>query len=180
MINFIINLFESDKQALALYIQAFATIAIGLLAWTATRGQNIIAEKSARKELFKLRYQNIYQEANQLCLDCIELVNAYDIARDIKAKKNKEYRLVEIKNKYFQITKSFTDKMEANKYLIKLKDFDKLNSFCDKYISHVRDYIDGKCEDKMCRNHDVVTCFNEHYEVIPQILSSYLYHENES
>ena len=54
MNNIILNLFESDKQAFALFIQALATIMIGLLAWTAARGQNKIAEKSARKELFKL------------------------------------------------------------------------------------------------------------------------------
>lgn len=58
MDNVIIDLFGPDKQALALFIQAGATIMIGLLAWTAANGQNRIAEKSARKELFKLRYEN--------------------------------------------------------------------------------------------------------------------------
>ncbi len=51
MNNFITKLFELDNQALALYLQAFATIAIGLLAWTTARGQNIIAEKCCKKRV---------------------------------------------------------------------------------------------------------------------------------
>ena len=40
--NIIIDLFRTDKQALALFIQAAATIMIGLLAWTAANGQKRI------------------------------------------------------------------------------------------------------------------------------------------
>lgn len=180
MNNFVLNLFESDKHALALYLQAFATIAIGLLAWTATRGQNIIAEKSARKELFKLRYKNIYQEVNQLFLNCNKLVHEYQDTGEIKNKNKRNEARVVIQNKFSEINIDFNKKMEANKFLIKIKDFDKLSSFCDEYFSHVKDYISGKMDKEICSNYYVATCFNQHYEIIPQILSSYLYHENES
>ena len=180
MNNFITKLFELDNQALALYLQAFATIAIGLLAWTTARGQNIIAEKAARRELFKLRYENIYQEANLLFLSCNVLTDEYDKARNIENNQKRKEKIADIKNKYFEIRQKFYKKMEFNKFLLKPKDFDKLNSFCDKYLTHVQNYIEGKQENEICRNYYVATCFNEHYEIIPQILSSYLYHENEN
>lgn len=180
MNSFNLNLSESDKQVLALYIQAFATVMIGLLAWTAARGQNIIAEKVARKELFKLRYKNIYQEASQLFLNCYELIEKYNNAKQIKKKKEKDEAIALILDHYTEIQQNFNNKMQVNKFLIKPKDYDKLNSFCDEYFSHVKDYISGKMDKEICSNYYVATCFNRHYEVIPQILSSYLYHENES
>ena len=64
MFDIVSTVFDSDKQAPALYLQVAATIFIGLLAWLAATGQNAIAEKMARKELFSLRYKNIYQETD--------------------------------------------------------------------------------------------------------------------
>jgi len=181
MDNPILFLFESDKQVLALYIQALATIAIGLLAWTAARGQNAIAEKAARKELFKLRYENIYQQANQLFADCIEITEKYGkITREIKNEKILEAKLETIRCRFSEIRQNFYIKMQANKFLIRPKDYDKLETFCGEYLTHVKDYIYGKKDNEPFSNYDVVTYYNDHYEKIPQILSSYLYHENES
>lgn len=180
MIGFILNLYESDKQALALYLQAFATIMIGLLAWAAARGQNVLAEKSARKELFKLRFENIYQETNLLFSKCIELTEEYRNIRNIKSKKKKKETIERIQNDYHEIQQNFYQKMESNKFLIKPKDYDKLISFCNEYTSSVQAYIYGKRENESCPNFCVVDCFNRHYKIIPQILSSYLYYENES
>ncbi len=181
MTNSILILFESDKQALALFIQALATIAIGLLAWTAARGQNVIAEKSARKELFKLRYKNIYQQANQLFADCNKITEKYGkITREIKNEKILETKLEAIRQQYSEIQQNFYIEMQANKFLIKPKDYDKLETFCDEYLTHVKDYIYRKKDNESCPNYDVATYYNDHYEKIPQILSSYLYYENES
>ena len=77
MFDKVINLFCTDKQTFALYLQAFATIMIGILAWTAAKGQNVIAEKNARKDLFKLRYENIYKETNDLSLKCNLIITKY-------------------------------------------------------------------------------------------------------
>ncbi|MBE7713764.1 MAG: hypothetical protein E7Z87_08470 [Cyanobacteria bacterium SIG26] len=177
----IISIFLNfDKQAPALYLQVGATILIGLLAWLAARGQNIIAEKTARKELFKLRYENLYQKTNTMFLTTIELTEKYTIARHSKPKNKRVEKFIEIQEKYETIKKDFLTKIEQNKFLIKPRDYDKLYSFCENYLSEVGDYVYGRKENEICSNHDVVACFNQHYKTIPQILYSYLYYENES
>ena len=90
MYNVIANLPESDKQVLVLLIQVFATIMMGLLAWRAACGQNKIADKLAKKELFKLRYENIYQEAHLLFEECYGLVREYNELIYSRMSKKKE------------------------------------------------------------------------------------------
>lgn len=180
MFDKVINLFCTDKQTFALYLQAFATIMIGILAWTAAKGQNVIAEKNARKELFKLRYENIYQETNNLFLNCQKLVEDYDMAKRQKNKKERLKNIESIQNSYWDIKHNYYKKMEFNQFLIKPKDYDKLKTFCDTYLEHVSNYIYGRREKETCPNYYVATVFNEHYEKIPKLLSSYLLHENES
>ena len=181
MNNIILNLFESDKQAFALFIQALATIMIGLLAWTAARGQNKIAEKSARKELFKLRYENLYQEVNLMFSKCNELVCEYsDIIYSIKLKKKSKSTIEDIQFKFLEIKDEFNPKMQLNQFLIKTRDFDKLETFCEEYLLEVKKYLWDETDDKCCKNHEVVTRYIEHNNVIPKILVPYLLHENES
>lgn len=179
MFDKVINLFCTDKQTFALYLQAFATIMIGILAWTAAKGQNVIAEKNARKELFKLRYENIYQETNDLFLKCNLIINNYDSIKG-KNKKEREQSIKILQDKYWEIKHNFNTKMDLNQFLIKPKDYDKLTTFCDEYLMHVKDYIYGESKDEVCPNYYVATIFNKHNEKILQILSSYLSHENES
>ena len=180
MNDFYLSLHRVDKQVFALYLQAFATIMIGFLAWTAAKGQNVIAEKNARRSLFQLRYENIYQETNNLFLNCYELVENYNKARENKNKKIRQKCVESIQNEYLTIKGNYYKKMERNKSLIKLKDYDKLRTLCDEYLGHVYDYIYGKRENEICENYYVATVFNEHYEKISKLLSPYLLHENES
>lgn len=70
--------------------------------------------------------------------------------------------------------------MQLNQFLIKPRDFDKLKSFCNEYLLEVKKYILGEKDNETCPNHEVVTKYMEHYEIIPKILSPYLLHENES
>ena len=119
-----------DKQAPALYLQVGATILIGLLAWLAARGQNAIAEKAARKELFKLRYENIYQKTNNMFLTTIKLTEKYGTIRHSKPKNKRAEKFAEIQERYETIKKDFFTKIEQNKFLIKPRDYDKLYSFC--------------------------------------------------
>jgi len=169
-----------DKQAPALYLQVGATVLIGVLAWFAANGQNIIAEKAARKELFKLRYENIYQKTNNMFLTTIKLTEKYSTVKHSKPKNKRAEKFIEIQDEYETIRKEFFTKIEQNKFLIKPRDYDKLYSFCEKYLSEAGDYIYGRKENEICSNHDVVTCFNQYYKVIPKILYSYLYYENEN
>ena len=183
MNNIIIDLFGTDKQALALFIKAGATIMIGLLAWTAANGQNRIAEKSARKELFKLRYENLYQEVNLMFSKCNELVCEYsDIIYSYskKVKEKSKLTIQDIQSRYFEIKDEFNKKMQLNQFLIKPKDFDKLETFCEEYLLEVKKYLWDKTDDKCCKNHEVVTRYIEHHNVIPKILAPYLLHENEN
>ena len=181
--NIIIDLFRTDKQALALFIQAAATIMIGLLAWTAANGQNRIAEKSARKELFKLRYENLYQEVNLMFEKCNELVCEYDdiiYSHSKKAKKKNKTTIQDIQSRYFEINEEFNKKMQFNQFLIKPKDFDKLETFCEEYLLEVKKYLWDETDDKICKNYDVATRYSEHRNVIQKILEPYLLHENEN
>lgn len=181
MDNVILDLFESDKQALALFIQSLATIMIGLLAWTAAYGQNRIAEKSARKELFKLRYENLYQEVNLMFSKCNELVCEYsDIIYHQKPKKKNKSNIQDIQSRYLEIKSEFNKKMQFNQFLIKPRDFDKLQTFCEEYLLEVKKYLWDETDDKYCKNHEVVTRYITHHEFIPKILAPYLLHENES
>ncbi len=179
MLDFIANIYNIDKQAFALFIQAIATIVIGILAWTAARGQNIIAEKSERKELFKLRFNNIYQETNLLFVKCIKLIDKYNDAKNIKSKKNRTNAIINVQNEYIDIKQNFYHAMNINKFLIRPKDYDRLISFCSQYLSHIDSYLFDKEINKICPNYQIAICFNEHYTMIPKILSSYLYYENE-
>ena len=181
--NIIIDLFRTDKQALALFIQAAATIMIGLLAWTAANGQNRIAEKSARKELFKLRYENLYQEVNLMFSKCNELVCEYsDIiySHSKKAKKKNKTTIQDIQSRYFEINEEFNKKMQFNQFLIKPKDFDKLETFCKEYLLEVKKYLWDKTDNQICKNYEVATRYGEHRNVIQKILAPYLLHENEN
>lgn len=181
MNNVILNLSETDKQVLALLIQALATIMIGLLAWTAARGQNKIAEKSTRKELFKLRYENIYQVANLLFEKCNDLVCEYsDIIYSRKTEKKSKITIENLQSKYCEIRDTFNKRMQFNQFLIKPRDFDKLETFCEEYLTEVKKFLWDESDDKCCKNHEVVTRYIEHYEVIPKILAPYLLHENEN
>lgn len=177
MDNVIIDLFGSDKQALALFIQAGATIMIGLLAWTAANGQNRIAEKSARKELFKLRYENLYQEVNLMFSKCNELVCEYS---DIIYSKKSKSTIQDIQSRYFAIKDEFNKKMQLNQFLIKPRDFDKLETFCDEYLLEVKKYLWDETDDKCCKNHEVVTRYIGHHEFILKVLAPYLLYENET
>ena len=181
--NVIIDLFRTDKQALALFIQAAATIMIGLLAWTATNGQNRIAEKSERKELFKLRYKNLYQEANLMFANCNELVCEYsDIihSQSKKAKKKNKSTIQHIQSRYFEINEEFNKKMQFNQFLIKPKDFDKLETFCEEYLIEVKKYLWDETDNQICKNYEVAIRYSEHRNVIQKILRPYLLHENEN
>lgn len=180
MFDVIPAILNSDKQAPALYLQVGATVFIGLLAWLAATGQNVIAEKMAKKELFKLRYENIYQKTNKMFLTTIELTEEYSTARHSESKNKRAENYAKIQEKYETIRKDFFTKIEQNKFLIKPRDYDQLYSFCENYLLEVGDYVYGKKENEICSNYDVVTCFNQHYKVIPKILYSYLYYENES
>lgn len=181
--NVIIDLFRTDKQALALFIQAVATIMIGLLAWTAANGQNKIAERAERKELFKLRYKNLYQEVHLMFAKCNELVCEYD---DIiyshlkKLRKKKKSTIRDIKSRYFEINTEFNKKMQLNQFLIKPKDFDKLETFCEEYLLEVKKYLWDETDNQICKNYEVATRYSEHRNVIPKILTPYLLHENEN
>ena len=175
--NIIIYLFRTDKQALALFIQAAATIMIGLLAWTAANGQNRIAEKSARKELFKLRYENLYQEVNLMFEKCNELVCEYDdiiYSHSKKAKKKNKITIQDIQSRYFEINEEFNKKMQFNQFLIKPKDFDKLETFCEEYLLEVKKYLWDETDDKICKNYEVATRYSEHRNVIQKILEPYV------
>ncbi len=180
MFDIVSTVFDSDKQAPVLYLQVAATIFIGLLAWLAATGQNAIAEKMARKELFSLRYKNIYQETVNMFIITNELTEKYGVVRHSKPKNKRAEKFTKIQEKYEDIKKNFFNKIEQNKFLIRPRDYDKLYSFCENYLSEVGNYIYGRKEDEICSNHDLVTCFNQHYKVIPKILYSYLYYENES
>ncbi len=181
--NVIIDLFRTDKQALALFIQAAATIMIGLLAWTAANGQNKIAERVERKELFRLRYKNLYQEVHLMFAKCNELVCEYD---DIiyshlkKTKKKKKSTIRDIKSRYFEINTEFNKKMQLNQFLIKPKDFDKLETFCEEYLLEVKKYLWDETDNQICKNYEVATRYSEHRNVIQKILTPYLLHENEN
>ena len=181
MDNVILDLFESDKQALALFIQALATIMIGLLAWAAACGQNRIAEKSAKKELFKLRNENLYQAVNLMFSKCNDLVCEYsDIIYSRKPKKKSKSTIQNIQSKYFEIKDEFNQKMRFNQFLIKPRDFDKLETFCEEYLLEVKKYLWDETDDKCCKNYEVATRYIEHHNVAQKILAPYLLHENES
>ena len=136
-----------------------------------------------RKELFKLRYENLYQEVDLMFEKCNELVCEYDdiiYSHSKKAKKKNKTTIQGIQSKYFEIKDEFNKKMQFNQFLIKPKDFDKLETFCEEYLLEVKKYLWDETDDQCYKNYGVLTRYIDHRNVIQKILAPYLLHENEN
>lgn len=181
MNNMIMKFYELNHNILALYIQAFATIMIGILAWTAACGQNRISEKSAKRDLFKLRYNNLYREVDLLFENCNALVEEYTaVILNKKGKKKRTLEIENIRSNYSKIRNNFDRKMQFNQFLIKPKDFDKLDSFCREYITEVVNYIYDIKNERIYPPSVLTEKYQEHLDIIKKILSPYLLSENEN